>query len=190
MTGKPSKNLDWNPTESNVTEPIAGLKAAGYVGDDLPLASNHNWIFNLTDKWLQWLQACNEFDAVIGALGTHASFAALFADSNIANLKNILIIDKLTSTQTIPSAYKGKRYTFKRGAGIDPTTGTGLIIQSEDNEILGYVAYSGSLGLQLTSTAKNNLVMNYRCMTAVTTEYQDDDTTETNSIIGMVRGTV
>lgn len=187
---KPTAYIDWNTSKSNVIEPIAGLKTAGYVQDDIPLASNHNWIFNLLDQWSKWLEGCNEFDAVIGANGSHADFVALFADSNIANIRNILVIDKLTSQQIIPSTYNGKRFTFKRGAGIDPTTGTALIIQSEDNEIIGLTTYSGSLGIQLTSTAKNNLISNYRCLDAVTTEYQDDDTTNSNSIIGMVRGTI
>lgn len=51
----PVEFLDWNPSESNVIDPPAGLKSNGYLPTEVPASQHHNWIFNLTDQWIQWL---------------------------------------------------------------------------------------------------------------------------------------
>lgn len=51
----PSEYLDWNPSLSHVIDPPSGLKSAGYLPTEVPDSQHHNWIFNLVDQWIKYL---------------------------------------------------------------------------------------------------------------------------------------
>ncbi|RYF52449.1 MAG: hypothetical protein EOO38_00120 [Cytophagaceae bacterium] len=51
---KPTQYLQWNPSQSNVTQPVDTLRARGYQANEAPTASNMNWIFWLQDQWTQY----------------------------------------------------------------------------------------------------------------------------------------
>lgn len=62
MPVKPTEIVTWNPTKSNVTTPGAGLKAAGWVVDDVPGPDFQNWLHTIPEEWRAWFEG--EFDRV------------------------------------------------------------------------------------------------------------------------------
>ena len=72
MVTKPSEFMDWANTG---TAASSGLKSAGYSSGSVPLATNWNWILNLTDQWLQWTEENVQYllDNPGGAPGTRGS---------------------------------------------------------------------------------------------------------------------
>ena len=55
---------EWATNEVNVVEPTGGRKAAGWEPSQRPPAGYFNWLGNVTYKWLEWLNAKAEIQAV------------------------------------------------------------------------------------------------------------------------------
>lgn len=104
------------------------------------------------------------FDAIVGASGTHATINDVIADSNIANIKRVLVVDAvgaLNTTQTI--SVDDIEFFFKQGATYtNGTAGTGLSITGNRVNIIGGRFLNFTTAISVGSTKKNNLLMNIR----------------------------
>ena len=64
MATKPTQKLDWIPDNTtNITDPTS-LKTNGYTLNAIPLSSNHNWLFNRTSQWVDFIDTFyDEYEA-------------------------------------------------------------------------------------------------------------------------------
>jgi hypothetical protein len=103
------------------------------------------------------------WDAIVGTGGTHADINAVIADSNIANIKRVLIISSstLTTTQTISQA--DMEFVFKAGVVYSKNSATKGISVNADRVTITGGRFSGFNGgsdtaIQIESGKKNNLI--------------------------------
>ena len=57
MATRPTEFLDWVPSNSPtaIIEPPTGQKNSGWLPGEIPPAQYFNWLFNLIDQWIQYL---------------------------------------------------------------------------------------------------------------------------------------
>lgn len=173
MPAKPSSTPAWtqgNPSQQ--IEPTDSEKFAGYVPNQRPAPKKLNWVLGNISDWIDWLNyitginfSQNEFDAVVGTNGSHATINALMADANIANIYKVLVTtpQTLTSTQVINKS--DIEFVFKPSAvyakGL--TTTPGISITAQRVKILGgrFTSFNGGadVAIQLESGSKNNMII-------------------------------
>jgi hypothetical protein len=149
MGSKPSSKPDWtvgNPDFSTVTvEPTTAKKQEGWIPDERPPRETMNWLFFNIDEWIDYFEEQLDlvvaqgkiYDAFVGGGGTHADINELMADTNIANIKNVLIVSTLAITTPQVINQDGMDFKFKGGAGIlDNGTNIGLQIDSNRVRII------------------------------------------------------
>lgn len=168
------------------TAPSVPLTNTGYVPDQPPLPTDHNYLFGLTGDWVRWLDQQEQlssqqvfFDATVGSGGTYADINALVtAITGGAPIKNVLVISNITvsSTQVIPNTISDLRIWFKKGVTIAKGAATtpGIAISGNRIELRcgRFSSFSGGsdVAVQLEALSKNCRVVDndfVTCTTAV-----------------------
>lgn len=96
---KPTLYLSWTDgSPPNVTQPPSSLQSSGWVPGEAPPPDFMNWLFWLTDSWIQWLDY--EIENVINvASGISANSTVLSTTGDILNGSNQIL--NLASTTGI-----------------------------------------------------------------------------------------
>jgi len=138
---KPSDHIDWTDGDAlKIQEPPTGKKELGWTNSEKPPFEWMNWLFYVIDQWLKYFETISDqvlatgsiYDAVVGVGGTHGSLAALMADTNIANYKNVLVIDPITLSAPVTLNQNDMTFEFTPKATIAKGTATqGLIINAQ-----------------------------------------------------------
>lgn len=171
---KPTTHLDWtNGEASKVQEPVAGKKELGWSPLERPPAEFMNWLFYTQDLWNKYFESITDvvlasgsvFDAVVGVGGTHESLTALMADSQIATLKNILVVSPFALDETIVIDQDGMRFTFKPQATISKATADLAFRITGDRIVLDglrVVNFNGANNeaIRIDNDSKNNMIVN------------------------------
>lgn len=138
---KPNKHIDWTDGDSQKqVEPSTGKKLLGWTKGEKPPFEWINWLFYTIDLWLKYFDSVIEnveangsvYDAIVGVNGTHATLEDLMSDSNISNLKNILVISPFTLNNPITLDENDMNFFFKPQATISKgTSAVGIILNGE-----------------------------------------------------------
>ncbi len=169
---KPSSQIDW--TEGNVNqatisvEPSAGKKLSGWGISERPPREYMNWLFQNIDEWIKYFETTTdgllaggtEYDAIVGAGGTHANLAALVVDAAwiAGTIKHVLMAGSETLTAPITLDKDDVTFSFKAGVTIFAgAVTTGLIIDADRVRIMnGRFAdfdTGGDKAIQIAATA-------------------------------------
>lgn len=137
---KPSLYLDWtNGSSPYVTQPPSSLQTSGWVPGEQPPPDYMNWLFWLTDSWIQWLDY--EVENIINeASGISANNIVLTTTGNITNLSN-----QLTNLASITGIVEGQLIV---GTGIPANTYVKSIVSTT-------VTMSQNATANLTANAVN-----------------------------------
>lgn len=168
-------HLDWTDgAAAKVQEPTPGKKELGWVASEKPAFEFMNWLFWAQDQINKQFEieieavkaTATTFDAVVGIGGTHADFITLFADPDIAIIKNVSVVSPITLTTPIAFSQNDMRFTFKPQAilaGI-PGLAQGLVISGERVRIDGcrFINFSdtGARAIELESSSKYCMINN------------------------------
>ena len=167
MPSRPGTYPRWALTGTR-TNPGNSAINTGWLPDQIPPAEWHNWLFGFLGDWIDWLDyitqanlAIQEYDAVVGVSGTHATINALMADINIANIHRVLVTSPqtLTSTQVInksdilldfkESAVYSKGASLAKGISI-----TANRVRIRGGRFTDWAA-GGNVAIQIESGVKN-----------------------------------
>lgn len=175
MATRPSQYPDFCLTGSR-TAPSVPLTNTGYVADQIPLPTDHNYLFGVTGDWIRWLDQQEQlsalqfqYDATVGNGGTYADINALVAAiTGGAPIREALVISNLTfsTTQVITSGIADLRLTFKKGTVMakGASTTPGISVQGQRIDIVGarMSSFSGGsdVALQFESASKNCRALN------------------------------
>ena len=168
---QPTSHLEWTDGDpSKVVEPSAGKKLAGWQALEKPPAEFFNWLFYTTDLWNKYLNEQVEafkavgtfFDAVVGVGGTHADFATLMADPDVATFKHILVNGPITMTSTVVLNQDDMTFWFKPQAGVfDGGAGTGLQISGNRVRLQnGRFGNFTVAAIEILAAGKNAMISN------------------------------
>lgn len=72
---KPTQLPEWATSGTNVVEPTAGMKSAGFVAEQKPPAQYVNWLFKLLYDWTVWLNGLTNEALSWGAFQTFTARA-------------------------------------------------------------------------------------------------------------------
>lgn len=196
-TNKPADFPIWatTPELGKLAAPTVPKQEKGWI-DEKPPLQWFNWWMNLVYLWISYFDnrmdsALSQFDAVVGsgAYATHASLSAVLLDANIANIKNILVIDHPVIDATIVLNQANVRIEFKRSATLTKgAAATCLQISENGCEILGakFSGFSavGNKAVEILATKKNNLVFGCRFFDCVTDieDNGDNNTLQANIV--------
>jgi len=170
---KPVEKPEWaTGGGADVLTPSVGKQAVGWIAEKPPYQW-FNWLHKWTYLWIAYFEnrvdGLNGItDAVIGATSgsSHASFAALLADGNVANIKNIWVISPivLTADIVLPNTFNGKIINFKPQATITKggSATKGLVIEGQNVRVYNptFIGFSGGgdKALEFAVGSKNNMV--------------------------------
>jgi hypothetical protein len=82
---KPIKRPDWGDTSTNIVEPSAGFKDAGWGTNDVHVSSYENWKANNISDWFKWFDERFDDGASTDILKLNAAFQV---DSTLAAAAN------------------------------------------------------------------------------------------------------
>lgn len=178
---KPTELPVWatDPDVGKLVAPAELKQEKGFI-DEKPPLQWFNWWMNLVYIWITYFDnrmdsALAKYDAVVGSASyaTHVSLAALMADADIANLKNILVISNPVIDATVVIAQNDMRIEFKRSAVLTKgIAGTCLQINANGCEILGAkfsgFNVAGNKPIEILVTKKNSLVSGCRFFDCIT----------------------
>jgi len=168
---KPTSKINWtkgNPSQSTISvEPSTGKKTAGWGVNERPPAQTFNWLFQNICEWIDFFEEetdavaanRNEYDAVVGVDGTHATIPALLADPNIASKKNILVTDPQALSSPVTINQPDMNFTFKPQALISKVgvNNSAIVLDAPRIRFRGarFSGFSagGDIALQLTTNA-------------------------------------
>lgn len=178
--GLPNKKLDWtrgNVNQGTITvEPSTAKKEMGWNVDERPPRETMNWLFWNVTEWQDYVQELGEqiegqlgeWDAIVGAGGTHADINALMTaintpSSGFENARNILVTTTLPTAAVQIIDVEGMNFSFKAQAGfLKNGSSIGLQIDAPRVRILNarFSSYitGGDIPLELTANAKNCFV--------------------------------
>lgn len=164
---------DWATDTSQRVEPTSPQKVSGFAPNFRPPAQWHNYLFGILSDWIRWLDLItqlnnsqNEFDAVVGTNGTHATINILMADPNISNITKVLVTTPQTLTATQVINKSDIEFVFKPSAVYSKglTTTPGISIQAQRVKIMGgrFTSFNGvsDVAIQIETTRKNNWITN------------------------------
>lgn len=156
------------------TAPSTPLTNTGYVGDQQPLPTDHNYLFGLNGDWVRYfdqqVQLANaqlQIDATVGSGGAYADINALVAAIvGGAPIKTALVISNITfsATQVIPNTIVGLNIYFKQGTTMakGASTTPGISVAGQNINLYGarMSSFNGGsdVAIQLEATCKNSRV--------------------------------
>lgn len=172
---KPSDLPVWasTPNPGKLVVPSSSKQLLGWV-DEKPPLQWFNWWMNLVYQWVKYLTnrvdaTLSQFDAIVGSgtYASHASLAAVMADANVANIKNVLVIDHPVIDATIILNQADMRIEFKRSAILTKGAATTCLqIDANGCEIIGAkfsgFSVSGDKPIEILATKKNSLIFGCR----------------------------
>lgn len=170
---KPASHISWTDgAPAKVQEPTGGKKLLGWAFQERPPFEFMNWLFFRLDEWVKYFESVTdelsiqkqEYDAIVGVGGTHATFNDLMADPLIATKKNILVSTALTLTANQVINQNDMTFVFKPQAIITKGGGCtiGLDITGLRCKVIRgrFVSFNvaGDIAIRLAVASKNCLV--------------------------------
>lgn len=143
---KPASQIDWtegNGDQATISvEPSAGKKLVGWGISERPPREYMNWLFQNIDEWLKYFETTTdgilsggtEYDAIVGAGGTHPNIVALVGSAEwiAGTIKHVLIASSETLSAPVTLDKNDVHILFKSGVTIySGANATGLTIDAD-----------------------------------------------------------
>jgi len=129
MPSKPSNYLNWNPSQSNCIQPSGGQSTSGWQVGQMPPSQYENYLFNLVDRWIQWLDfASNQNPTSVTVTGNYTAQVGvpiIFANPSGAPLT--VTLPDSASNLDVDFIIKNINYTNANAVTIALTTGSDKI---------------------------------------------------------------
>lgn len=168
VTSKPTERPQWaTDNTAQVITPSTSKQTVGWISEKPPY-QYFNWLFKFIWLWISYFEnrtdaLLQEFDAIVGSGSgcSHASINAVMADSNIANIKRVLVVTSPGENQVISQA--GMEFVFKPQATITKgSSAIGITLNAAKTKIKG-ATFSGfnaggDKGVYIPTGIKNCLV--------------------------------
>lgn len=152
MALKPTDVPRWEPEPSDITEPSEGQKDSGWQPNEAPAAQVFNWFWNLTSKWISYLDDLTATALTWTAKQTFSGGVEVTSGVTIDELdvSGDLQADNITALGTIStdSLHVGGSpgYPARKWAAIT-VGGVGTKNSSAGSEAMTSVALSGTDGV-------------------------------------------
>lgn len=154
-----------------VTNPGVSKQADGWVVE-LPPLEYFNWWQNLVGQWVEYFDVqidavaaqANNYDAIVGVGGTHATLAAALAAA-VAGWRILVKDTQLLEAEVVLDGLNDIEIDIKPGKQITQASGllSGLVLRNCNRvKIIGGRFFNfndvGAIALTIEATAKNTLV--------------------------------
>lgn len=189
---KPTAKSNWtvgNPDFVNTTvEPSVAKKQAGWAPDEKPPAEFFNWLFYITDQWVDYFESITDaqfiaFDVIVGDTGsnpaaTHDTLQDAVDDVSLGSNVSVLITEDQTINTTIDLSKSAWRIfcqpgvTFTKGSVTTGISMNATALEWHNGRFVGFTT-GGDKAFNFTASGTYGKVIGSRFVVSTDTEVDD-----------------